>query len=176
MRSALIALALVSTLPASTALAHEGVLCGSCCSPPVYCASRVDPHSARIAITTQDGDATLFLTDSRLGLQLSDRTLRDIRRQFHDEENADYDNALARAIKTIVFSSVRMVLDHSLECRIRDVSDIRYEDGSLVLLDEDGDTIFDHFDVHDRSVLNDFSERDARALVNEFHRLKAGSR
>jgi hypothetical protein len=178
MRSALIVLALASVLPASAAHAHESDWCGidAHCSPPVYCASRVDTHDARIAITTQDGNATLFLTNSRLGVQLSDRKLRDIHRQFREEEDADYDNAFAKAIKTIVYSSVRMVLDHSLECRIRDIRDVQYQDGSLVLTSEDGDTIFEHVDVHDESVLNDFSERDARAFVREFHRLKDRSR
>lgn len=145
----------------------------SCCSPPARWAARHDTRDARIAIKTSDRDAVLLLTDEVVALQLSDRTMREVRRKLRDEEDSDEDNALARAIKVAVMSGVRALLDHSAECPVRELSDVQYRHGRLILISEDGDRIFDDVNVNDHDVLSGFSERDALAFVREFRRLKA---
>ena len=58
--------------------------------------------SARFAITTEDGGTVLLLTDDRVAMQLSDRTLHKVKHKLRDQENDDDDGALGHAIKVAV--------------------------------------------------------------------------
>ena len=84
------------------------------------------------------------------------------------------DNVLARTIKTAVLTSVRSALDHSIECSIRDVSDVEYRHGQLIMTTEDGDRLFEKVEISDQDVMEGFSKTDARAFIREFRRLKRG--
>jgi hypothetical protein len=182
MKSALLALALLVLLPAGAVSAHET----SClrighsfdCDSPLRWAPRHDAGEARIAITTQDGKVTLVLTDGALAFQLSDRTMRKIDREMKRarHEHEDDDGPLGEAIKTAVLSSVRSVLDHSAECPLREIRDVRCVDGRLVIVSRDGDRLFENLDVDDEDVLDSFDPRNAAAFADEFHRLRAGAR
>ncbi len=179
MKTATLLLALLALFPAVGAMAAAADSGPSItthgCDPPARWASRRDPRSARLAITSEDGDTNLLLTDEFVAVQLSDRTLRDARRELRRQEDEE-DNALARAFMAVVLSGVRALLDHSAECSIRDLRDVDYSDGRLRFTAECGRRLFDDFDVNGRDVLESFSERDARAFVREFHRLKAHPR
>ena len=167
-------LALLTLFVAAPAFARERDCAFSmgCNSSMVHVTSRFDPRDARLAINTEDGDATLLITDDVIAVQLSDHAMGCLRRKLHDEYDED-DNALAQSIKAVVFTTVRSVLNHSATCRIRDVRDVRYEDGRLEIVTNDRGAVFTHLDVDDDNVMRDFSDRDARAFVQEFHRVKA---
>lgn len=139
---------------------------------PARWSSRQDLRDARLAITTQDGKATLILTDDAVAAQLSDRVIRKIDRKLRNERDESEDNVLARTIKTAVMNSVRTVLDHSIECSIDDVSDVEYRRGRLIVTTEDGDRLFENVEISDQEMMEGFSETDARAFVREFRRLK----
>lgn len=79
---------------------------------------------------------------------------------------------LARTIKTAVLTSVRSALDHSIECSIREVSDVEYRRGRLIMTTGDGDRLFENVEISDQDMMEGFSETDARAFVREFRRLK----
>lgn len=147
---------------------------GSTFDAPARWASRQDPRDARIAITTRDGKAMLILTDDAVAAQLSDRIIHKIDRKLRNEQDEGEDNVLARTIKTAVLTSVRSALDHSIECSIRDVSDVEYRHGRLIMTTEDGDRLFERVEISDRDMMENFSETDARAFVREFRRLKRG--
>ena len=72
-----------------------------------------------------------------------------------------------------VFSSVRSMLDHSMNYPIRDMDRVEYTNGRLELIGEDGRRVFRHVNVHDDDMMSCFSERDARAFVREFKNAKA---
>lgn len=143
------------------------------CQSPARLASRHDTHAARLAITSEDGNATLLITNDVVALQLSDRTFRRIDRRLRDEEDEDQD-ALGAAIKSAVFSSVRSMLAHSAECRVREIRSVSYQDGRLVFLTENGRYVFGgaHIVDDDEDTLDSFSERDAVAFVAEFKKVK----
>lgn len=169
-------LALFVLTPAA-ALAHgeDAIprnLMARCCDAPVCWASRLDPQDARIAITSEDGNATLLLTDDVLAVQLSDHLIHRVKREFRAKEDEDEDNAIAQAVKTAVLTTVQTLISHSAECPIRDLSDVDYRHGTLIITTEDGDRILEHMVVADRNVMESFSEHDARAFVREFRRLK----
>jgi hypothetical protein len=177
MKTRLLVVAVLALLaaPNTPARAHAAVCShfhSSCCSPPARWSSRYNTHDARLAITTQNGDVTLVLTDDHVAMQLSDRVLRKVRRELRDKQDDGEDNVLAETIKTVVISTVRALLDHSVECSVRDLRDVSYRQGRLVFTTEGGKQIFDSVDVSDQDVLESFSESDAQLFVREFHRCK----
>jgi len=143
------------------------------CDPPARWSDRYDAHDARIAITTENGETTLLATDEVIALQISDRTFHKVKHKLRDAQREDDDGALGHIIKVAVLESVQSLLDHSVEIRIRDISDVRYKDGRLLITDRNGHELFQHTEIDDREVMKSFSERDARAFVSEFKRLKA---
>jgi hypothetical protein len=165
-------------LPALTfAGSHDAkpTIHSTCCDEPARWAARHDSRDARLAITTEDGAATLLLTSEVAAVQLSDRMMRDTRRKLKAEKDGDEDNVLERAIKTAVIGGVRALLDHSAECPVRELKSVDYRDERLIFTALDGKRVFDDIDVNDRDVMTGFSERDAKAFVREFRRLKARS-
>ena len=144
------------------------------CDSPARLAPRHDAGSARIAITTDDGAATLILTDDVVALQLSDRTFKHIERRFREEEEED-DGALGAVIKSAVFASVRSVLDHSAECPVRHIRSASFRDGRLEIETDRGRMLFSNVHVSDdEETMSGFSDRDAEAFVKEFWRVKNG--
>ena len=145
------------------------------CDPPARWAARHDADEARLAITTEDGDVTLLLTQRVVALQLSDRTFHRVNRELRHQERADdgQGNPLADAIRTAILSSVRALLDHGAECSIRDLSDVDYRHGELIFTTEDGERLFEHVVLDDSNVMESFAADDARAFVREFRRPKA---
>lgn len=177
MKSLAFGLLALSLLPAGTALANRhdwpAVTIRSCCDEPTRWADRWDRGESRMAITTEDGGVDLLIAGNVVAMQLSDRKMREVRRKLYDKENEDDDNPLARAIKVAVLGGVRSMLDHSIECPIRELRTVDYRSGRLVIITNDGDRLFEGVDVDDRDVLESFSDHDARAFVAAFQREKA---
>jgi hypothetical protein len=179
MKTLSLALFLLIALPApgASARSHDGDECGietSCCDFPTRWGPRHTARDARIAVTTEDGDATLVLTDECVAVQLSDRKYHDIQRKLRckeDGDDDDSDNPLAIAIKTAVFSGVRSMLAHSAECPIRELKSVEYRDGRLIFITRDDDRIFRGMSIDDRNVMEGFSDKDALAFVHEFQKV-----
>lgn len=134
---------------------------------------RFDLSEARFAINTQDGDVTLLLTDRDVAFQLSDRAMRKVNRELKNAKD-DQDNVLASVVVAVVTGTVREMLDHSMVCHVRDLQDVRYEDGRLIFIGKHGRAVFCGEDDCDPNGVRAFSERDAQAFVKEFRRVKAG--
>lgn len=173
---ALLALSLL--LPSAPALAHDtGCVRVSRfgCADPLRWADRHDDGDARFAITTVDGKVTLLLTDGVVAMQLSNRTMRRLDREMHRarHEDDDDDGPLADAIRTAVIGTVQSVLDHRAECPLREIRDVRYERGRLVIVSRGGRRLFERIEVNDDDVLESFDPRDAADFAREFRRLQA---
>jgi hypothetical protein len=172
----MIALAAATPTAPTVALGFESPsISTSCCDPPVHWMPRHDSRDARKAITTESGDAMVVLTERVVAVQLSDRTIHKMKREFRKEKE-DEDNIIASAIKNAVMSTVETFLDRSAEVSVRDLRDVSYRDGRLVFTTEDDDPIFEKIDINDEPMMRGFSEVDARAFVQEFRRVKAKTR
>lgn len=169
---ALLALATSPVVPTASP-AHASSLTCRGLGREVHISDRLDPADARIAITTQDGEVTLLLTDRHVVLQLSDRTLRQVRRELRDARD-EQDHWLASTIATAVTGAVGELLDHSFTCRVRDLRDVSHRDGRLVFTGRHGKAVFIDEDECDSDFSRAFSERDADNFVREFRRVKAG--
>jgi hypothetical protein len=162
---ALLALALLPALPATPP--------ANACDRYVRWTEHHDPDDARLAITSEDGNVTLLLTDREVAVQLSERTLHKVNRELRDKER-DQDNVLGSAIVAAVTGTVRELIEKSFECRIRDLRDVSYEDGRLQFIGRNGRPVFERVDINDSDLATAFSERDARRFVSEFREVKSG--
>jgi len=180
MNRAALALACLMVIPASAAFAcdrddYSPTIHVTDWDGPVRWSERYDPEDARLAITTRGGKATLLINEEVVAMQLSERTFGKIQKKLAKERDVEEDYVLARAIKTAVLSSVVALLNHSAECSIDDIREVDFRNGRLVLISEDGDRLFESVEVDDDDMMASFSERDARAFVREFRKLKAES-
>jgi hypothetical protein len=141
-----------------------------------HLASRHDWRDARLAITPETGEVVLILTDDVIAVQLSDRTLRRVRREMKNEEDEGDDAVLAHAIKIAVLSSVRALLSSSAEYPIRELRDVEYRNGRLIFTRTNGERLLQHMHMNGRDLMAGFAESDARQFVDEFHRVQARSR
>jgi len=168
---ALIALAVAPGFPSGPAAHATSITCSGLSHS--HWRDRMDPAQARLAITTEDGDVTLLLTDRDVAFQLSERTFGKVQRRLRDAEDDHQDNWLASVIVTTVTSTVREVLDRSFAYHVRDLRDVSYEDGHLVFVSRHGRVVFGGDGCCDSDVTGAFSEEDALHFVREFRRLKA---
>lgn len=177
MKTIALAVALLTLAPAASAIAkdHDDAprVSMKCCTSPTRWASREDTRDASHVITTDDGEVSLLLMPREVALQLSDRTWRKLDRKLRNERDDDEDNPFADAIKAVVISSVRSMFDHSVQCRIRDIEDVQYTGGRLVITTENGRQLFRRLEVNDRDVMTAFTEQDARAFVRAFKAAKS---
>jgi hypothetical protein len=180
MRTVAIALLFALLLPAGAALAerhgHHGATVNSLeIRPPAEWGPRHDQSRANFVMLTEDRGAEMLLTRGVVALQFSDRTLRQLDRDFAQERDQD-EGVIADAIKGAVLGSVRALLDHSVECPLDQLRDVRYQDGRLELVTRDGKRLFEDLEINDQVVLDSFSPADARAFIHEFQRLKGRDR
>jgi hypothetical protein len=168
---ALLALAMSPMLPRGPSARATSFTCGGM-SHYVHWSERQNPDDARFAITTEDGEMTLLLTDRDVVFQLSERRFHRVQRELRDAKREQEDNWLASVFVTVVTGTVREVLDHSFVCHVSDLREVRYDDGRLLFIGPHGRAVFGHDD--DDDVTRAFSERDARNFVREFQRMKAG--
>jgi len=141
---------------------------------PVRPGPRHDLREAEFAMTTRDDVASLLLTRRVLALQLTERGLARIGREMDDDDEED--GVVARFVASVVRSSVRGVLRHSLQIPIADIRSVDYRGGHVVITTEDGDRVFEEVEIDDTDVMERFSRRDAEAFVRRFHALKAARR
>jgi hypothetical protein len=176
MKTAALALALLALLPPPAAWAHRHhrsccVVCCDGCGATVHWAPRCATGRASFAISNERKTVDLLLDRRDVILQLSDRTMHRIEREFRENRERD-EGFLANLIKGAVLDGVQDLLDHSLRCPLDEIRDAQYRDGRLILVTRDRDELFDRLDVDDGDVMASFSEADARAFVAEFRRLK----
>lgn len=183
MRSLALAMLATSLLVAPPAFARDrdelpvSIKPGPSLEDPARWAPRHDSRLARYIITTEDGKVDLLLTPSVVAFQLSDRTMRHVDSELREKEyNEDENGPLGNAIKNAVIASVRVFLKHSAECPLRELRDVDYRDGALVFITRDGDRLFNHIRMDDDDLVSSFSERDARAFVQEFRRVRGNNR
>jgi len=140
---------------------------------PAHWADRLDLRDARCVITNQPGGLSLALTRDVLALQLSDRQMHETARELDAERHKHDDDALSRAVMDVVVGGVKGLLDHSLACDLRDVRDVSWTGGRLVVEANNGTSLFERVDVDEHAALATFDEHDAKRFVRAFRHAKA---
>jgi hypothetical protein len=135
---------------------------------------RMPLKQARHAITTQDGAASLLLTERAIVLQLTDRELERI--GSTESEKQEGQGVLARMFESMVRGGVRVLLNHGIEYPLSDLADARYENGRLFFVRNNGERIFEDVRINETEMMEGFASRDARAFVARFREAKSKGR
>ncbi|MFL5382359.1 MAG: hypothetical protein ACJ8GN_07620 [Longimicrobiaceae bacterium] len=143
---------------------------------PVRPGPRRDLRDAEFAMTTTNDVASLLLTRRVVALQLTERALARIGHDMDDDEDDGDHGMVARFVASVVRSSVRGVLRHSIQIPIDEVRSVDYRGGRLLITTEDGDRVFEEVEINDTDVMESFSRRDAEEFVRRFRALKAARR
>jgi hypothetical protein len=133
--------------------------------------SRMPVNQALFGITSEDGQAALLLTERGIVLQLTDQGLARVTSM--EESKQEDQGMLTRLFEGLVRSGVRALLDHGIEYPLADLAAVRYEQGRLHFVRNNGEPIFEDVRVNDVSVMESFRAQDARAFVTRFHAEKA---
>lgn len=131
---------------------------------------RLRHREAEYAMTTKEGSVDMLVTDDAILIQFSDRFLDDLNDEIHDEGDFEEASVIADALKSMISSGVRSLLDHAVSVPLREIKEVYYSDGTLHVIHYDEGEIFDDLDVDGKKVMEDFSRRDALDFVANVER------
>lgn len=129
---------------------------------------RMQRSNALRSITTREGSVDLMLTETDLLIQFSDKGLTRITNEINKESA---DSHFAEVIKSMVSSGVRTLLDRAMSIPLYEISEISYNDGKLLILNSDGQEIFEDMTINNSSVMDGFTRRDARRFAADARKL-----
>jgi len=132
-------------------------------------APRLSHSEAVASMTTRAGSVDLLLSEESILIQFTDDYLDKIASEIKSksDEHSDTGSILANVITSAVSSGVRTLLDNAIALPLHQISNIHYSDGRVIILSLDGDEIFKDLEIDDKSVMEDFSRRDARRFIAE---------
>jgi hypothetical protein len=163
-RSLPLVLVAAAMLPASVAAQEPPVRQDSVRQDSARVTDRIHPDRAERALITRHRDFALLIAGDELLAQLTDRGLEEFRASMDDEESL-----ASRILGAMLQAGMRQLLDNAIAIPIAGIARAEVVDGRLVLEDDSGDEFFD-LSVNDRDVMEDFSEREARAFASELRR------
>jgi len=127
---------------------------------------RFSESSAIRLITNNDESVDLSVTDGGVAIQFSDKFLENLEDGIKKSEDQTGEaSAIAEAIRSMVGSGVRTLLDHAILIPYFEIGSVSYSDGRILITDLNGDDIFSDLEINDKQVMGDFSRRDARRFV-----------
>jgi hypothetical protein len=126
------------------------------------------------AVESRDGEVKLGLTDRYVYFALSDAALEEARAEV--SEDLEGKEGLGGVIGDVVGSAVDKALQMRIKYPIEEIRDIRWEDGEMAILLEDGGRRLDEsiMKVDDRPVSEAFDRDAVEEFAAEFRRLKDG--
>lgn len=126
------------------------------------------PNSdAEYHITTKEKSVTLLLTNSAIYLQFTDDYLEKIAEEIRGENESAESTHLGAVLRSALSSGVRTLLDRAITVPLEKIEKIYYENGRLVIINRNGEEMFEEAEVEDVLIMEDFSRRDARRFVAE---------
>lgn len=130
-----------------------------------------------LTITSTNNGVELALTDTSVSMKLSDAVLQQAQREMRQDLQNDRDvqqGGLAARFAHFVTTAVEGILRHTLECPIRDIASVAYQDGGLVFTyDTKHAFSFETVSIDGTPALKSFAEADARAFAQRFAEVKA---
>ena len=127
---------------------------------------RVEIRKSTFHIVNVKQETALIVRDSTIVLQLTDRGLKNIKREIKKEG----ESALGKMLHAALAGAMEEFLDHGMEYQLSDLKEARVEKGVLVLERKNGELIFDEMEVNGEEVLETFSPEDARRFAAHVNR------
>lgn len=127
----------------------------------------------RFAVESLEGEVKLGLTDRFVYFSLSEAAAERARAEM--EEELEGKEGLGGLIGGVVTSAVDRALSFRVKYTLEQIRDIRWEDGRMVIIMEDGGRRMDEdiLSVDDRPATEAFSQEAVEAFAAEFRRAKA---
>lgn len=157
----------VALLP-STLLAQNNPSIGVSSDIDAETTDRFTESDAIRLITNKDETVDLAVTDSGVAIQFSDKFLENLEDGIkNSEEETGEASAFADAIRSMVGSGVRTLLDHAILIPYFEIGSVSYSEGRIIITDVNGKDMLEDLEINDKQVMDDFSRRDARRLVDD---------
>ena len=125
-----------------------------------------------ISIQNSDSSIELAIVGPNVVAGLSPKSLDKVRRET--DTNSIKSTGFGASIERMVKKGVQTALSKQIEYPVRDIDDVRYEDGKLVFYWKNGKKgrLLEHSEVDDKPVLESFPRADAERFVAVFHERK----
>lgn len=128
---------------------------------------RYPTSDAEYHITTQEKSVTLLLTNSAIYFQFTEDYLEKIADEIRGEGESEESTHFGAVLRSALSSGVRTLLDRAILVPFDEIEEIYYENGRLVIINQNGEEMFEEAEVEDVLIMEDFSRRDARRFVAE---------
>ncbi|MFO7799640.1 hypothetical protein [Rhodohalobacter sp.] len=164
--SALAVILLFISFPLQTAAQENGTFISSN-QTEAEIVPRYPKNDAEYHITTQEKSVTLLLTNSAIYLQFTDEYLEKIADDIRGKNESDDSGHFGDVLRSAISSGVQTLLDRAITIPLDEIEEIDYENGRLVITNNDGEEMFEEAEIEDVLIMEDFSRRDARRFVGE---------
>jgi hypothetical protein len=131
---------------------------------------REQPHRARFAIVSRDGQAALLLMDTTIVAQMTDRGLA----KMNSRETTDsIKGTVNRMFARMALGALQPIFDHGVAYHLRDLADAKYADGRLQLIRANGEEVFRTTEVGKGPLMESFWPDDAKAFASRARAARA---
>lgn len=122
----------------------------------VELASRRNPRSAQLAITSRDGSTVLMLTKDVVAMQLSDAAIAKLE-AAKEKKDTNF-------LEELLLAGVQIAIGKSMEYPLSNLK-ADYRNGELLFTNDKNETIFNEVKVNGVEILKNFSAADATRFV-----------
>jgi len=120
-------------------------------------ASRRNPRTAQLAITSRDGSTVLMLTKDVVAMQLSDAALAKLEAEKKKEDR--------NFLEELLLAGVEIAIGKSMEYPLSDL-EADYRNGALTFTNDKNEAIFTEVKVNGVDVMRNFAPADAQRFAN----------
>jgi hypothetical protein len=125
--------------------------------------TRFQHDDVEFAMTTRAGTVDMGIDGELMIIQFTDRFFENLKADITEGEE-EYE--FVQSIKVAISSGVTDLLDRGLYIPVSEIAEASFENGKIVLIDQQGEEFFGELEVDDAFVMEDFRRRDARRFVN----------
>lgn len=122
---------------------------------------------AEYYVTTQEKSVDLLLTNSEILLQFTDNYLDNIASEIKSENDLEDSTHFAAVLRSALSSGIQKLLDRAISIPLNEIEEIYYENGRLVMINREGEEMFEDTDIDGVKIMEDFSRRDAARFIAE---------
>lgn len=126
---------------------------------------RLSLSDAEFAISNQDKSIDLILTNDAIAFQFTENYLNGIADEIEGSDEMHDSASFAQIFKSVISKSVHSLLDRAISIPLIEIKQITYDNGKIVIINNEGEELFNNFEINDKQIMEDFSKRDAKRFV-----------
>lgn len=126
---------------------------------------RFSLSDAELSISNQDKSIDLILTNDAIAFQFTENYLSEIADEIEGSDYMHDSASFAQIFKSVISKSVHSLLDRAISIPLIEIKQISYDSGKIVIINKEGEELFNDFEINDKQIMEDFSKRDAKRFV-----------